>query len=110
MRNRRAKIVFPIFSGYEVRVIFARDVAATAKRLGEKEDLSGAEAALVYFDHSPLVSWLVFPLKPCPDTIAHECSHAIRQMFAAVGVGNDDEAFAYHLGHLAGRVHNFLKR
>lgn len=107
MANRRTKISFPVFNGYEVRVIQARNVASTAHRL--REDLSNAEAGFITKDDRPGVGWLVLGPEPCPGTIAHEASHVVRALFAFAGVGNDEEAFAYHLDFLVGRIHKFLK-
>lgn len=108
MANRRTRITFPVFNGYEVRVICARDVAATARRL--KEDLADAEAGLITHKHLPGKGWLVFGLKPGPDTVAHEASHVIADLFRFAGVKRDEEAFAYHLDYLVGRIHKFLTR
>jgi len=107
MRNRTTTIRFPVFNGYEVRVICARDLAATGRRL--KEDFTGAEACFVYKDEHPAMSWIVFSPKAEPDTIAHEASHAVRHLFKFSGAAEDDEAFAYHLAYLVGRIHKFLK-
>jgi hypothetical protein len=108
-RNRRTKIQFPIFSHYEVRVILSRDIAATGRRLGEKDDLTHADAASVTLPEHPGVGWLLFGPRPTPDVIAHEASHAIEALAKHAGAEFDEETFAYHLGHLVGRIHEFLR-
>jgi hypothetical protein len=108
-RNRHTRVVFPVFNGYEVRVICARDVAATGKRLREGDALADAEAGFVTRPERPGVGWLVFGLRPSPGTVAHECSHAVKALFDYVGAGPDEEATAYHLDYLVGRVSKFLK-
>lgn len=45
MANRRTRVTFPVFRGYEVRIIIARDLMATGRRLGA--NLTGAEAAFI---------------------------------------------------------------
>lgn len=107
MANRRTKVRFPIFSGYEVRVILSDDLIRTGQRLGI--DLSGAGAAYVE-DRAMLKGWLVFSTNPTAGTISHEASHAVRAMFNTVGARTDNETFAYHLGYLVDRIHKFLKR
>lgn len=110
MANRRTKITFPVFNNYEIRVIQARDVAATGRRL--REQLHDAEAAFVTKDEEGQhgMGWLIFGLNPTPEIVAHECSHAIMHLMNYAGVKQpEEEVFAYHLGYLAGRVHKFLK-
>jgi hypothetical protein len=107
--NRRTRIVFPVFNGYEVRVVQAHSVQATGKSL--HVDLSDAQAALVTDPAHPSVSWLVLGPKADEADVAHEASHAIRAMFKTMGVQHAaNEVFAYHLDYLVGRIHKFLKR
>lgn len=107
MANRRTKITFPVFNGYTVHVICARDVAATGRRL--KEDLSDAEAGFITHPERAGRGWLVFGKDPAPDCVAHEAFHAVTDLFRYTGVGPDEEAFAYHLDYLVGRIHKFLR-
>jgi hypothetical protein len=110
MANRRTRITFPVFNGYEVRVIQARDVAATGRRL--REELIDAEAAFITKEEEGQygIGWLVLGLNPKPEIVAHECSHAIAALLKYAGAVADEEVFAYHLGYLVGRVHKFLNR
>lgn len=109
MRNKSTTVRFPVFNGYEVRVIFARDIPRTAKHLGA--DLSNSVAGFIYpGPERPKRSWVVFGLEPDEATVAHEASHAIRAMLAYVGAKNDNETFAYHLDYLVGRIHKYRKR
>jgi hypothetical protein len=108
-RNRSTKILFPIFAGYEVRLIVTRDIIATARRLKEP-DLIGAHAGYATRDDTPGVGWLVLQPDAGPDLVSHEASHAIRALAKFLGTEFDEETFAYHLGFLVGRIHRFLKR
>lgn len=109
MTNRRTKVLFPVFNGYEVRVILSQDVKATGRRLNT--DLEHAVAALVTNADKPKVSWLVLgPTGRDPGTIAHESAHAIKALFTCAGVRMDEETFAYHLDFLVGRIHKFVQR
>ena len=109
MKNRRTVIKFPVFNNYEVRVIHARNVAATGRRL--KEKLDDAEAAFITKEEDGKygIGWLVLGPNPQPDVISHECVHAITALLKYAGAQADEEVFAYHLGYLAGRVHKFLR-
>ena len=104
MANRRTRIKFPVFNGYEIRVIQARDVEATARRLGCDDG-----PAIAFYLAYEKGGYLVLPKDADAGTVAHECSHAIRELFRCVGANQDEEAFAYHLDYLVGRVHKFLK-
>lgn len=109
MRNRRTRIVFPIFH-YEIVVILSNNIVATGRRL--REQLAGAEAAFITREEDGIAGkgWLIFGANPSPEVIAHECFHAIEAMFKYIGAEKrDEEAFAYHLDYLVGRVHKFLK-
>lgn len=109
MTNRCTKVRFPVFNGYEVRVILARNVKTTGRKLGT--DLADCVAALVTREDKPKVSWIVLgPNARDAGSIAHEASHAIRALFACAGARMDEEAYAYHLDFLVGRIHKFLKR
>lgn len=111
MSNRRSRIRFPVFRGFEVRVILSRDLVATGRRLKEEDDLSHADAALVVSKKDPMTCWLLLgPDGRDADTISHEASHAVKQLFKSTGVKMDEEAFAYHLGYLVGKVHNFINQ
>jgi hypothetical protein len=107
LTNRQTRVCFSIYGNYEVRVIVARDIVRTGKRLGA--DLTGAAGAFIDRADAPGVGWLV--LEPDADAaiVAHEANHAVRAIFRYVGARADDEAFAYHLGYLVGRIHKFLK-
>jgi hypothetical protein len=106
--NRRTRIVFPVFNGYEVRVIVSRDVKATGRRLDA--DLAGCAAAFLTTADKPKLGWIVFGDKPDEATIAHEASHAVRAIMRYAGARVEDEVFAYHLDYLVGKIHKFLKR
>lgn len=105
--NKSTTIRFPVFSDYSVRVILSRNIAGTGRRLGV--DLTGCLGAFVTHGDSK-TSHLILAAPPDPATIAHESSHAIRALFRFTGAKADDEAFAYHLDYLVGRIHKFLER
>ena len=107
MKNRATTVRFPVFNGFEVRVIQARDIRATGRRL--RVDLTDAVAAFVTDPNRIKRGWLVLGMNPDEGTIAHEASHAIRVLLNTHGARNDDEVFAYHLDYLVARIHKFLR-
>lgn len=109
-RNRSTRVCFPIYGNYEIRIIFTRDLVATARRLGEEEDVSCAGAASITLDGHPRTGWLLFEPKPSPGDITHEAYHAICALALASGATFDEETFAYHQGHLVDHIHRFLDR
>ena len=98
---------FPVYQ-YEVRVVFSEDIVATAKRIGERDDVSKAAAASITLDEHPWIGWLVFGPAPSPGLIAHEAGHAIYGLAKAVGTTLDEETFCSHQGHLVERIHAYL--
>jgi hypothetical protein len=108
MNNRSTSIRFHIFSGYEVRVILAANLERTGRRLGA--DCRGCAAAFLTRPDKAGFGWMIFGPKPDAATIAHESSHAVRALFRYAGAKADDEAFAYHLDYLVGRIHKFIDR
>ena len=108
MSNPHTTIRFEAFNNYPVRVILAANIEATGKRLGV--DLKTALAAVVT---QPDVKgcWLVIgPKGRSPDTITHEAYHAVMKLSAWTDAALDEEATAYHLGYLVGRLHKFLEK
>lgn len=106
--NRRTRVTFPVFNGYQVRVILARDVRRTCRRLREK--VEDAEAAFLTRPERPGVGWIVLGPTPDAGTIAHEASHAVQELFRYAGARRDEEVFAYHLDYLVRRIHGFVDR
>lgn len=106
MKNRRTVIKFPVFNDYQVVVILSKDTKKTCRAL--KAD-DGFCIACVIPGHRK--SYLVLgPNGRDADTVSHEASHVIEALFKWTGVKRDEEAFAYHLGYLTGRIHKFLDK
>lgn len=105
MTNRRTRVVFPVFNGYVVHVIFAQDVRRTARRLGCDDG-----PVVAFYQPGLKKGWLVLPSDADAGTIAHEAVHAIQALFQWTGVRRDEETFAYHLDFLVSRVDRFKNR
>jgi hypothetical protein len=108
MKNRTTKVKFPVFNGYEVRVILSHDVRATSRRLGAGSD--PCVACFIKGGEGDRHGWLVLAQDPDEGTIAHEASHAVQELFRWAGARRDEETYAYHLDYLVGRIHKFVKR
>lgn len=102
-------IRFPVFSNYQVKVVFTDDVAASKKaRYGTDFDTSNASAVHCH-DETQGVSHIIFDInRACNGTMAHESWHAIYAMMKWAGAGLENEVVAYHLGYLTQRVNDFF--
>lgn len=106
--NRTTRLLFEVLSGYELRVIISKDVAATGRRL--REDLKLARSAFVFKDDPPGVGWLVLSEDATPGLIGHEVYHAVVAILKHHGAKLDDEEqVAYWLEHIIDRVYRFMK-
>jgi hypothetical protein len=102
-------VKFPVWSGYQVHVIFTNDIAASRKaRYGSAGASEGARAL-----HSSAEgghSHLFFRIGNSPaGVISHESWHAIRCMMVDFGGVTimENEVTAYHLGYLTQEVVSF---
>ena len=109
IRNKRTKIRFPVFENFTVTVIVAKNLVNTARACGAECSVNDG-ALFVEHPKMSLRCWLLFERGSVTNRwVVHEASHAIRHMFKVLGVRNDDETFAYHLGHLTDKLNKFLK-
>ena len=108
-------IEFQIFSNYAIRVEFAKDLVAAAKKIEELDaDLvglisEGAGAVTLFGD---MVSYIFIKPGSTYGTVAHEALHAVNQMMKKVGISGDeenDENTAYHLGFVVNHIVAFRK-
>lgn len=102
MRSHRHNLTFPVFAKYKVTVLFTRDIPKAAARLGV--DASKADAAMTITETGTKRAYIVFPLKPDADTVAHEAYHAISAMLAWAGATPEEETVAYHIGYLVKHI------
>jgi len=111
-RNRRTDIIFHALNECILRVIQAKDVKRSLHRLCVPNCDCAAAFVSAGADRKPGTpyGWIVFGENPTESIVAHEASHAVRALFVSLGVRNDDETFAYHLGFVVDRIHKFLKR
>lgn len=113
LKERVTKIVFPVFSGYEVYVCISDDIVASRQKrdgyFGEKFTGGDALGLHSYPLGSTGISWLFFPIIVRPGTVAHESWHCIFRMMSWVGADIENEVVAYHLGYLVEKVTKALE-
>lgn len=111
MIEHRRRVLFPVFSNYQVRIIFSDDLAKSYEKIFKRPldrdvDMTNAFHAI----SKSGCSHLFFRIGNAPSgTIAHECVHVIwRLLIEWAGVTKmDDEVVAYHVGWLVQQVTNF---
>jgi len=102
-------VCFPIWSDYEVKIVFCEDLGKARKA---RYGTSGASdnATALHTQSVNGTSHLFFIIGNCPTgVVAHECWHAIKAMLIEwAGVSDlDNETVAYHLGYLVQKVADF---
>ena len=102
-------VTFPVFSKYRVHLIFAKDIHKSLDvRYGDTSRHGDADA---FCRHSKDGHTHIFmPFGVTDNTIAHECWHAVFEMFDYVAAGLDNESVAYHLGYLVEQVYDFKRK
>ena len=107
MTFRKTKIVFPVFNGFQVRVILSSNVENTARALHSSAE--DCDAVCITEETKPGMCWLVFEVTPPVDVIAHEAYHAVVAMLQWAGAKREEEVVAHHVGYLAGKIYDFVK-
>lgn len=109
-------VIFPVFAGYTIYIIFTNDVVVSRKKLDETiGEVFDCDTALALHCHSILpkhtaTAWLIFPFTACAGTVAHECWHAIKRLLDWAGCERyENETVAYHLGFLVNEVTKLQK-
>src|SRR5271157_3190142 len=103
------RVFFPIFSDYELHVVFTQNIVESRKARYGCSGASGDAGAM----HSMAAgghAHLFFKIGNSPSgIIAHECWHAIYGLMKEwAGVDHfDNETIAYHLGYLVQKVNDF---
>lgn len=97
---------FPVFSDYDVTVIFTDDIVKTAKSHKARANKNTA-ACFITKRSAPLSGWLIFNRSPSVEDVAHESFHCVYHLMKTVGAALEDEVVAYHLGYLVRKIHAF---
>lgn len=102
-------ITFEIMGGYNVRLVFAKDLFKSAKdRIGSTP--SENADAFVYHVNDRGHSYIFLKPDSTESTVSHECWHIVHRVFKYCGVAEmDDEVVAYHLDYLVEKVYEFKK-
>jgi hypothetical protein len=105
---------FPVWSNYQIHIVFTEDLAKSYKaRYRRDPDLTNTAAFHASSYSPPGNSHLFFSIDGTYGSskvgiFAHECFHAIAELFSFGGVKrSDEEVTAYHLGYLVEKVVEF---
>lgn len=107
-------VIFDVWSKYVIHVVFTNDLAASYRaRYPMKaldRDMNDTHAFHAVSRRPGGHAHLFFKIGDTPaGVVAHECWHAVREIFDYSGVERlDNEMVAYHLGWLVQEVSNFL--
>ena len=113
-KSRSTIIEFPVFSDYFIHVEVSSDLKKLFERyIKDKEngwDDVDARADGCTIDRSEYNMTFIF-LKSTASvgTIAHECYHAVCNMFKHIGTDMDEEMVAYHIGFLVDEIFKLLR-
>lgn len=103
-------VTFEVWSNYRVHIVFTENIPESRKArygtYGNSEDAGAlhtrGEGGHGHLFYRPTAS---------AEQIAHEAVHAVWTLFAWAGVEKwDNETFAYHVGHLVGRISLFQRK
>jgi hypothetical protein len=109
-------IEFAVFSGYAIRVEFAKDLGVAAKKIKDVADVAGdvdSTAAAVTLSDGDMTSYIFIKPGSTYGTIAHEALHAVNYMMKKLGINgdeNNDENTAYHLGFVVNHIVAFRNK
>ena len=105
-------IRFPVWSNYDVHVIFTDDIIKSRMgRYGTAGAAGSGQTGAMHSSTGDGHSHLFYKPAASAEIITHEAFHAIWQMFAWSGVDRwDNETTAYHLGHLVGKITTFQSK
>lgn len=107
MKERKTKIVFPVFGDYTIHVVVSDDVCESRKKRDGYfgESFEGTARALHSYSLTrPAESWLFLHGLAKPGSIAHESWHAVYRMMDWAGARIENEIVAYHLDYLVDKV------
>jgi hypothetical protein len=104
-------IYFPVFSNFQVHVVFSHDLSESyRRRYGHSVDVTRTDAFHRYTENGH--SHLFFSIGECPiGTVAHESFHVVWALLLQwAGVEKDaidNELVAYHLGYLVNEISSY---
>lgn len=110
--KRRIKVIdFPVFASYVVHIEVTSDLRRSMSRYPQTEmiDVDDDTHAMAVHEAHNGMSFMFLPYNSTPGTIAHESWHIILRMMDYLGVENDSETMAYHLGYLVDQVWKLMK-
>lgn len=106
-RTHRHKITFPVFN-YKAYVIFTNNILRECMRLTKGEPEEDTKALTVI--NTQGFCHILLPHDVSAENIAHEACHVVNHIMVWTGAAIEDEVFAYHVGHIVGRITKWRNR
>jgi hypothetical protein len=100
-------IIFPVFVGYRVHIVFTDDIRKSRIARYGNDGLSEDAAALHCTAQKGNAHLIFDTVKATPSILVHECWHAVHGLLEWAGADFDNEVVAYHLGYLFQFVFDF---
>jgi hypothetical protein len=106
--ERTSMVVFPVFNGYNIEVVVAKDVKkAWEKRKKDYTDYEGNFSA-IHSSNEFGQACIILPTGCDLALVAHECCHATLALTMWANAINE-ETTAYHMGYLTKQVYDFVR-
>lgn len=105
-----SKFLLPVWSNYQVHVVFSEDVFSAFKFIEVRQRWRGngpGDHCDAFHLSYPGHSWLFYPYGAAPGTITHEAWHCIHKLLTFHGAELSEETIAYHLGYIVDRIYKF---
>lgn len=112
LKEKVRLVNFPVYS-YRINIVISNDIIGSrskrSKELGSEYSASLDDkyvTGMHSYRDGEFESFIFMKLPLIPDTVAHECFHAVSRMFKSKGEFTPgEEVMAYTLGYLVGEVY-----
>lgn len=103
MKERTKKVKFDAYD-YHVHLVYTKNLQKSLDARAEKLDKHKLSKTVdgLCCDHKDcqFTCYVMFDKRATLGTIAHECYHAVTNIFRTIHAEHEEELFAYHLGYL----------
>lgn len=109
MKNERSTlVVFPVFNGYNIEIVVAKDVKKAWQRRKKNFPECDSNFSAIHAANESGQACIILPDKENRlALIVHECFHATLALMIWANTVNE-ETTAYHLGYLTQQVYDFV--
>ena len=106
-RDKVATVYFPVFSNYEVKIVFTHDFKKAMKRFEHTQDVDPIEHATgmtVNVEDGEQISYIFILYGQDVDIMVHEAYHVVRNIMETFQAEQTNEVMAYHLAYLTQKI------